>query len=128
MSNVPEGLYYTAEHEWISEPSDEGTVRVGITDFAQDALGDVVYVQMPDAGSDVTGADVIGEVESTKSVSDIYAPVSGEIVSRNEALDDDPSLVNTDPYGEGWLFEIKVSDPSLVKELLSSDAYAQQVG
>ncbi|TYC98535.1 glycine cleavage system protein GcvH [Arthrobacter echini] len=128
MSNVPEGLYYTAEHEWISEPTDEGTVRVGITDFAQDALGDVVYVQMPEAGTDVTGADVIGEVESTKSVSDIYAPVTGEIVSRNEALDDDPSLINTDPYGEGWLFEIKVSDPAVVKELLSPDVYSQQVG
>ncbi|MPY11160.1 glycine cleavage system protein GcvH [Arthrobacter bussei] len=128
MSNIPDGLYYTAEHEWVSEPAADGTVRVGITDFAQDALGDVVYVQMPEAGTAVTGADVIGEVESTKSVSDIYAPVTGEIVSRNEALDDDPSLINTDPYGEGWLLEIKVSDSSAVTALLSSADYSQQVG
>lgn len=128
MSNIPDGLYYTAEHEWVSEPAADGTVRVGITDFAQDALGDVVYVQMPEGGTAVTGADVIGEVESTKSVSDIYAPVTGEIVSRNEALDDDPSLINTDPYGEGWLLEIKVSDSSAVTALLSSADYSQQVG
>ncbi|TKV28255.1 glycine cleavage system protein GcvH [Arthrobacter sp. NamB2] len=128
MSTIPDGLYYTAEHEWVSEPAIDGTVRVGITDFAQDALGDVVYVQMPEAGTGVTGADVIGEVESTKSVSDIYAPVTGEIVARNEALDDDPSLINSDPYGEGWLLEIKVSDPSVVQGLLSSADYSQQVG
>ncbi|KQN95667.1 MULTISPECIES: glycine cleavage system protein GcvH [unclassified Arthrobacter] len=128
MSNIPDGLYYTAEHEWVSEPAADGTVRVGITDFAQDALGDVVYVQMPEAGTAVTGAEVIGEVESTKSVSDIYAPITGEIVSRNEALDDDPSLINTDPYGEGWLLEIKVSDSSAVTGLLSSADYSQQVG
>ena len=128
MSNIPDGLYYTAEHEWVSEPKDDGTVRVGITDFAQDALGDVVYVQMPESGAAVTGADVIGEVESTKSVSDIYAPITGEVVARNEALDDDPSLINTDPYGEGWLLEIKASDPSVVQGLLSSADYSQQVG
>jgi glycine cleavage system H protein len=128
MSKIPDGLYYTAEHEWVSEPGVDGTVRVGITDFAQDALGDVVYVQMPEVGSSVTGADVVGEVESTKSVSDIYAPVTGEVVARNEALDDDPSLLNSDPYGEGWLLEIKVSDPSVVQGLLSSADYSQQVG
>ena len=128
MSNIPDGLYYTAEHEWVSEPADDGTVRVGITDFAQDALGDVVYVQMPEVGASVSGADVVGEVESTKSVSDIYAPVTGEVVARNEALDDDPSLLNSDPYGEGWLLEIKVSDPSVVQGLLSSADYSQQVG
>ena len=128
MSNIPDGLYYTAEHEWVSEPTADGTVRVGITDFAQDALGDVVYVQMPEVGSSVSGADVVGEVESTKSVSDIYAPVTGEVVARNEALDDDPSLLNTDPYGEGWLLEIKVSDASVVQGLLSSADYSQQVG
>ncbi|KNC18967.1 glycine cleavage system protein H [Arthrobacter sp. RIT-PI-e] len=128
MSNIPDGLHYTAEHEWVSEPTADGIVRVGITDFAQDALGDVVYVQMPEVGAGVSGADVVGEVESTKSVSDIYAPVTGEVVGRNEALDDDPSLLNTDPYGEGWLLEIKVSDPSVVQGLLSSADYSQQVG
>jgi glycine cleavage system H protein len=128
MSNIPEGLYYTAEHEWISEPNAAGVVRVGITDFAQDALGDVVYVQLPDAGASVSGADVVGEVESTKSVSDVYAPVSGEVVSRNESLDDDPSLINTDPYGEGWLLEIRVESAAVVEALLSSSEYSQQVG
>ncbi|WP_026533116.1 glycine cleavage system protein GcvH [Arthrobacter sp. H41] len=128
MSNIPEGLHYTAEHEWISEPDAAGVVRVGITDFAQDALGDVVYVQLPDAGSTVSGADVVGEVESTKSVSDVYAPVSGEVVSRNEALDNDPSLINTDPYGEGWLLEIRVESAAVMEELLSSSEYSQQVG
>ncbi|PVE15392.1 glycine cleavage system protein GcvH [Arthrobacter sp. Bz4] len=128
MSNVPDNLHYTAEHEWVTPRSTDGVVRVGITDFAQDALGDVVYVQMPEAGSPVTAADVVGEVESTKSVSDIYAPVTGEVVARNEALEDNPALINSDPYGEGWLLEIKVADPSVVDELLSSSDYSQQVG
>ncbi len=128
MSNVPEDLYYTAEHEWVTAPDNNGVVRVGITDFAQDALGDVVYVQMPDSGSTVTASAVVGEVESTKSVSDIYAPVTGEVVTRNEALDSDPALINSDPYGDGWLFEIKVGDNSVVDELLSSSEYSQQVG
>jgi glycine cleavage system H protein len=128
MSNVPEGLYYTAEHEWVTEPNAAGIVRVGITDFAQDALGDVVYVQMPEVGSSVAGADVVGEVESTKSVSDIYAPVTGEVVARNEGLDDDPALINSDPYGEGWLLEIKVESAAVVESLLSSSEYSQQVG
>jgi glycine cleavage system H protein len=128
MSNVPEGLYYTAEHEWVTEPNAAGIVRVGITDFAQDALGDVVYVQMPEVGSAVAGADVVGEVESTKSVSDIYAPVTGEVVARNEGLDDDPALINSDPYGEGWLLEIKVESAAVVESLLSSSEYSQQVG
>ncbi len=128
MSNIPADLYYTAEHEWVTTPSAESVVRVGITDFAQDALGDVVYVQLPDVGAMVTGTDVVGEVESTKSVSDVYAPVSGEIVARNEALDGEPALINSDPYGAGWLLEIRVSDPAVVDGLLSSSNYAQQVG
>ena len=95
MSEIPADLKYTAEHEWVSAPNDEGIVRVGITDFAQDALGDIVYVQMPEAGTAITGNDVVGEVESTKSVSDIYAPLSGEVVARNEDLDADPALLNS---------------------------------
>ena len=90
MSNIPADLSYTAEHEWVTTPDADGVVRVGITDFAQDALGDVVYVQMPESGSKVSAAQVVGEVESTKSVSDIYAPLTGEVTSRNEALDADP--------------------------------------
>ncbi|MBW4095560.1 MAG: glycine cleavage system protein GcvH [Acidobacteria bacterium] len=128
MSNIPEELSYTAEHEWVSAPNADGVVRVGITDFAQDALGDVVYVQMPEAGTTVTAADVVGEVESTKSVSDIYAPLSGEIVTRNDGLDSDPALINSDPYGDGWLVEIKLSDIDSFSTLLGASEYEQQVG
>lgn len=128
MSNIPAELSYTAEHEWVSAPNSDGVVRVGITDFAQDALGDVVYAQLPEAGTKVAGADVLGEVESTKSVSDIYAPLSGEVVSRNEALDADPSLINSDPYGEGWLLELRLEDAAAVSSLLSAAEYEQQVG
>jgi glycine cleavage system H protein len=103
-------------------------VRVGITDFAQDALGDVVYAQMPEVGTAIKANDVVGEVESTKSVSDIYAPVSGEVVSRNESLDTDSALINSDPYGEGWLIEIKLAEPDAVDSLLSASEYEQQVG
>jgi glycine cleavage system H protein len=128
MSNIPEDLSYTAEHEWVSAPDADGVVRVGITDFAQDALGDVVYVQMPEAGSKVAAASVVGEVESTKSVSDIYAPLSGEVVNRNDALDADPALINTDPYGDGWLLEIRLEDASAFETLLGANEYEQQVG
>ncbi len=127
MSNIPADLHYTAEHEWVTSPSDDGVVRVGITDFAQDALGDVVYVQMPEAGTAVTAQDVIGEVESTKSVSDIYAPLAGEVTARNEALDGDPALINSDPYGGGWLFELRLEDSAAAAALMSADDYTQQV-
>ena len=128
MSNIPTELSYTAEHEWVTAPDADGVVRVGITDFAQDALGDVVYVQVPEVGSAVTANDVVGEVESTKSVSDIFAPLGGEVSARNEALDSDPALINSDPYGEGWLLEIKLEDPSVYDSLLSASEYEQQVG
>lgn len=128
MSNIPADLSYTAEHEWVSAPNADGVVRVGITDFAQDALGDVVYAQLPEPGTTVKGNDVVGEVESTKSVSDIYAPVSGEIVARNDALDTDSALINSDPYGDGWLFEVKLSEADAIETLLSASEYEQQVG
>ncbi|WP_026529611.1 glycine cleavage system protein GcvH [Haematomicrobium sanguinis] len=128
MSEIPADLKYTAEHEWVSAPNDEGVVRVGITDFAQDALGDIVYVQMPEAGTAITGNDVVGEVESTKSVSDIYAPLSGEVVARNEDLDADPALLNSAPYAGGWLLEVKLSDVADFEGLLSAEDYQQQVG
>ena len=128
MSIIPEELSYTAEHEWVSAPNADGVVRVGITDFAQDALGDVVYAQMPEAGTAIKANDVIGEVESTKSVSDIYAPVSGEVVARNEALDTDSALINSDPYDEGWLMEIKLAEADAIESLLSASEYEQQVG
>jgi glycine cleavage system H protein len=128
MSIIPEDLSYTAEHEWVSAPNADGVVRVGITDFAQDALGDVVYAQMPEVGTTIKANDVVGEVESTKSVSDIYAPGSGEVVAVNDALESDPALINSDPYGEGWLLEVKLSDPGALETLLSAPEYEQQVG
>jgi glycine cleavage system H protein len=120
----PEDLKYTSEHEWVRGPAgDERSVRVGITDYAQDALGDIVFVSLPDVGSDVAVGDAIGELESTKSVSDIYAPVSGRVVARNDALDSAPELINSDPYGEGWLFEVAVSDGSALDTLMDAGAY-----
>ena len=128
MSNIPADLSYTAEHEWVVAPTADGVVRVGITDFAQDALGDVVYVQTPEVGTEVTADTVVGEVESTKSVSDIYAPLTGTVTARNEALDGDPALINSDPYGAGWLVEITLSDAASYASLLSADDYQKKVG
>ena len=123
----PDDLQYTAEHEWLREPGQaEGSVRVGITHFAQDALGDIVFVQLPEVGEKVTSGAVVGELESTKSVSEVYAPVGGEIVARNPALDTTPELVNSDPYGEGWLFEI-VADQSGGADLLDAETYRATV-
>jgi glycine cleavage system H protein len=126
VSDIPADLHYTAEHEWVRR-SGEDTVRIGITDFAQSALGDVVFVQLPDVGSEVSAGESFGEVESTKSVSDLYAPVSGTVVAVNSDLDGSPQLVNSDPYGEGWLLDVKASDvaalESAVAELLDAEAY-----
>ena len=118
----PQDLHYTAEHEWVRAGSD-GVVRIGITAFAQEALGDVVFVSLPAVGDTVTAGDSCGEVESTKSVSDVYAPVSGEVVAVNEALDSAPELVNTDPYGQGWMYDIKVSDAATEASLLDLESY-----
>ncbi|MCD2194853.1 glycine cleavage system protein GcvH [Actinomycetospora endophytica] len=120
---VPEGLQYTAEHEWVATAEDEGTVRVGITDYAQDQLGDVVFVQLPTVAETVSAGDSIAEVESTKSVSEIYAPLAGEITAVNEALGDTPEQLNSDPYGAGWMFEMRPSDPGALSELLDASAY-----
>jgi glycine cleavage system H protein len=120
----PEDLKYTAEHEWVRSPGEgEGSVRVGITDYAQSALGDIVFVTLPEVGAAVTGGEPCGELESTKSVSDLYAPIDGTVVARNEALDATPEVVNSDPYGEGWLIEIRPADPSAVDGLLSASEY-----
>src|SRR3954469_24244888 len=108
MPDVPDDLKYTAEHEWVRTVG--ATVRVGITDYAQEALGDVVYVSLPEVGATVAKGAAVGEVESTKSVSDIYAPLSGTVTARNDKLDETPELINTDPYGEGWILEIELSD------------------
>jgi glycine cleavage system H protein len=120
----PQDLRYTAEHEWVRVGSDD-VVRIGITSFAQDALGDVVYVSLPAVGDSVAAGDSCGEVESTKSVSDIYAPVSGEIMTVNGTLDTAPELVNTDPYGEGWMYEVKLTEAGAADSLLDLAAYRQ---
>lgn len=122
---TPQQLRYTSEHEWISQPQDNGVVRIGITDYAQSALGDIVYVQLPEPGTKVSAGDVIGEVESTKSVSDIFAPLSGTVVTRNDALDDSPETINTDPYESGWMIEIEPDDVADVSGLLDAEAYAK---
>ncbi|HTY71142.1 MAG TPA: glycine cleavage system protein GcvH [Actinomycetes bacterium] len=122
----PDDLKYTAEHEWVRP---EGAhVRVGITDYAQEQLGDVVFVSLPGVGDQVSAGESCGEVESTKSVSDIYAPVSGVVTARNETLSDSPDLVNSDPYGGGWLFEIEPADPAATDALLDAAAYRGQIG
>ncbi|MCX4391034.1 glycine cleavage system protein GcvH [Micromonospora peucetia] len=121
---IPEDLRYTAEHEWVAGDGG-GTVRVGITHFAQDALGDIVYVQLPDSGAVVAAGESLGEIESTKSVSEIYAPLGGTVAARNEALGDTPEMINTDPYGAGWLVEIRLDDPAAVDGLLSANAYRE---
>jgi glycine cleavage system H protein len=122
----PEELKYTSEHEWVS-PEEGNRVRVGITDFAQDALGDVVYVDLPEEGTEVQAGEPFGEVESTKSVSDIFSPVSGRIVERNGLLGETPDLVNRDPYGEGWMVVVEATDPSQVDRLMDAGGYRQMV-
>ena len=117
----PDDLRYTREHEWIRTTGE--TLRVGVTDFAQDALGDIVFVTLPEVGAQIAAGEPCGEVESTKSVSDIYAPVSGTVVARNESLDAAPELVNSDPYGEGWMMDIRPDDPASVDGLLDAAAY-----
>jgi glycine cleavage system H protein len=125
VTETPEQLRYTPEHEWVDGPTGAGTIRFGITDYAQDALGDIVYVSLPAPGDELVAGQACGEVESTKSVSEVYAPVSGVVVARNDALDGTPELVNTDPYGEGWMVEIRLADPASVDELLDAKRYAE---
>ncbi len=122
----PEDLRYTAEHEWVRTAPD-GSVRIGITHYAQDSLGDIVYVSSPAVGESVSAGETCGEVESTKSVSDIYAPVSGEVSARNESLDASPELMNSDPYGDGWLIEVRPSDAAAVDALMTAAAYRELV-
>ena len=119
---IPEDLRYTAEHEWVASDG-SGPVRVGITHYAQDALGDIVYVQLPDEGTSVQAGESMGEIESTKSVSEIYAPISGTIVAKNATLADEPELINAEPYAAGWLVEIAPEDPGSVDSLLDAAAY-----
>ena len=122
----PDDCKYTAEHEWV-RPAGDGVVRIGITDYAQEALGDIVYVSLPETGSDVVAGQPFGEVESTKSVSDIYAPVAGTVSARNERLDTEPELVNSDPYGAGWIVEVTLADGTTLDTLMDAAAYQELV-
>lgn len=124
----PEQLKYTKEHEWVSPPNADGVVRVGITNYAQEALGDIVYVALPETGRELTEGQPLGEVESTKSVSDVYAPVSGTVVARNERLDQQPELINADPYGDGWICEIQLVQRDAVDALMDAAAYEHLLG
>jgi glycine cleavage system H protein len=125
---VPEGLRYTAEHEWITATEgDASIVRVGITDYAQDQLGDVVYVQLPTVGATVSSGESVAEVESTKSVSEIYAPLDGEVTAVNDALSETPELINSDPYGSGWMMELRLPDARATEDLLDAAAYQEIV-
>ena len=120
---IPEELRYAENHEW-DRVLDDGTIRVGITDYAQDALGDIVFVELPELGSTYGAGESFGEVESTKSVSDVYAPVAGEVTARNETLEDTPELINSDPYGEGWFIVIRPADDASLDHLMDGAAYA----
>ena len=122
----PEDLKYTAEHEWVRVDGD--SVVVGITQYAQDQLGDIVYVSLPEPGDTISPGASIGELESTKSVSDLFAPVSGVVTERNEQLDQTPELVNSDPYGEGWLIKVRIDDPAAVAGLLDAASYRDSIG
>ncbi|HVV10607.1 glycine cleavage system protein GcvH [Amycolatopsis sp.] len=120
--SAPEELRYTEEHEWVATAAG-GSFRVGITEYAQDQLGDVVFVELPEVGKQVTAGEVFGEVESTKSVSELFAPVDGEVAAVNSAVAESPELINSDPYGEGWLIEIRAEDPAVAEGLLDAEAY-----
>ena len=126
MVETPNELGYLDTHEWARNEGD-GTVSIGITDHAQDSLGDVVYVELPEVGANLNAGDEAGVVESVKAASDIFAPMSGEVIAINEALEDEPEIINNSPYGDGWFFKIKMSDPSELEKLLNAEAYLASV-
>jgi len=126
MSDIPQDLLYTEEHEYLKKV-DDGLYQVGVTDYAQGELGDIVFVELPAAGESFDRMDTFGTIEAVKAVSDLYCPVKGEIVEVNEALDDDPSLVNSDPYGDGWMIRLRVADEAELSDLMDADGYAAHV-
>lgn len=128
MSSIPNDLRYTKDHEWVRESGDPQIVEVGITDYAQGELGDVVFVELPKAATGFKQRDVFGTIEAVKAVSELYAPVAGTIVEANKALEQDPALVNRDPYGKGWMLKVKIKDSKELEGLLRADAYAKHVG
>jgi glycine cleavage system H protein len=127
MSEIPEGIRYTEEHEYVRETDVEGEVVVGITDYAQGELGDVVFVELPGPGDAFDRMEVFGTIEAVKAVSELYSPLSGEIVAINEGLEDDPALVNSDPYGGGWMIRLRIKDASELDDLLSAEQYASHI-
>ena len=128
MSNVPDDLVYTKEHEYVARTGDPAVVRIGITDYAQGELGDVVFVNLPKAGDKVDGHQSFGTIEAVKAVSELYAPVAGEVVEVNGALESDPAVVNRDPYGDGWMIERRLANPAELDGLLSASAYRGHIG
>jgi glycine cleavage system H protein len=128
MAQIPKELYYTEEHEYLRPTEEEGVYIVGITDYAQGELGDVVFVELPDTGVKLDKMEVFGTIEAVKAVSDLYCPLKGVVVDVNADLDDDPSLVNSDPYGAGWMIRLKVTDPGELGSLLGSEGYAEHIG
>jgi len=127
MSNIPEELYYTEEHEYV-KIEDEGVVLVGITDYAQGELGDVVFVELPEIGAEYEKMEAFGTIEAVKAVNDLYSPIAGEVLDVNSDLDDNPGLVNEDPYGAGWMIKIRVSTPGDLEQLLTANHYAEHIG
>jgi glycine cleavage system H protein len=128
MADIPDDLLYTEEHEYLKRTGDVDVFYVGITDYAQGELGDIVYVELPDVGDKFSRMEVFGTVEAVKAVSDLYCPVSGEVVEVNQALGDDPALVNNEPYGKGWMVKLRLSDTAELDQLLGSMEYAAHVG
>jgi glycine cleavage system H protein len=128
VSNIPSDLLYTEEHEYVRQTGESGVVQVGITDFAQGELGDVVYVELPTVGAVFSRMDVFGTIEAVKAVSELFSPLGGEIVAINDKLDQDPALVNTDPYGEGWMVRLRMSNEGEQKQLMTPEEYASKVG
>ena len=128
MANVPQDLRYTEKHEYVKKTGEDGVYQVGITDYAQGELGDIVFVELPRAGTTFSAMQPFGTIEAVKAVSDLYAPVAGEVVAVNDALDANPAQVNNDPYGDGWMIKIRVSDPGEVDKLLDADAYTKLIG
>jgi glycine cleavage system H protein len=128
MSKIPKDLYYTEEHEYLKPTEEDGVYVIGITDYAQGELGDVVFVELPDTGVKLDKMEVFGTIEAVKAVSDLYCPVKGVVIDINADLDDDPSLVNSDPYGAGWMIRLRVTNPADVATLLGHQGYAEHVG
>ncbi|HUF30884.1 MAG TPA: glycine cleavage system protein GcvH [Gemmatimonadaceae bacterium] len=128
MTRIPQDIRYTEEHEYVKETGDAGVVQIGITDFAQGELGDVVFVELPKVGTEYSRMDVFGTIEAVKAVSELFSPLSGEVVEINERLEQEPALVNTDPYGDGWMIKLRVSDGAELAKLLDADSYEQKVG